>query len=425
MTEAQKALAKLLERQSKERGRMAALGLQDSLNDEQRGELDSIEAGTADLERLIRAARVAVETEESEQRETRDDAPDGEERERRELRGKIQMQRYVEAALDARSADGAEAEYNASLGIAGNGFPLDLLAPEARAEVRTTTDANAATMQGDWLDRLFADSMARQVGISFRSAAPGIQAFPVTTAGGSAAQRGRGEAATPAEWRVGVTSVGPTRNTIPVVYSDEDALRLPGLEGSLRRDMGMAMMEGIDRAVFLGDPGANEDRADITGMTKAAGIVEKTLTQVHKVDPAQTLSVFLELLDGKHAGSLDDLRIVTSVPCNTLWRSQVLAVQNETASVFKTLGMFLREQGLMWGARGELADDTAADDWGAFIGRARGIDGAGTACVWNSGRLIRDPYQGAAKGEVTLTLSYYWGLAFPRPSNFSRLKFVA
>lgn len=424
MTEAQKALAKLRERQSKERGRMAELGLQETLSDEQRSELDGIEGGTADLERLIRAATVAVEQEEAAQViETRDDAPDGEERERRELRSKVTMQRYVEAALDTRAADGAEAEFNAALGIAGNRFPLELLAPER--ETRATTDADGAVMQGEWLDRLFAQSLARRVGISFRSAAPGIQAFPVTTAGGSAAQRGRGEAAVDAAWTVGVTQIGPTRNAIPVKYADEDALRLPGLEGSLRRDMGEAMMEGIDRAVFLGDDGANENRADIVGMTTAAGIVDKTLTQAHKVDPARTLAVFLELLDGKHAGGLDDLRIVTSVGCNTLWRSQVLAVASETASVFKTLGMFLTEQGLRWTARGEIDDATGDGDWGAFIGRGRGIDGAGVACVWNSGRLIRDPYGGAKQGEVTLTLSYFWGLAFPRASNFARLKFVA
>ena len=63
VTAAQKRLRELRERQSKERGRMAELGLVDELKDEQRAELDTIEKGTPDLERQIRGATVAVDTE--------------------------------------------------------------------------------------------------------------------------------------------------------------------------------------------------------------------------------------------------------------------------------------------------------------------------------------------------------------------------
>ena len=429
MTPAQKKLKELRERQSRERQRMAELGLADSLTDETRAELDTIEAGTPDLERQLRAATAAVEAEETAQLERRTETPDGEERERRELRGKVALHRYMAAALEARAADGAEAEYNAALGLSGSRFPLELLAPERRVETglekRETTDASAATMQGEWLDRLFAETAAMRVGVSMRSVMPGVAAYPVTTAGASAAQRGRGEAAADSAWTVGVTEIKPTRNAARVLFSEEDTMRLPGLEDALRRDLGMAMTEGIDRAIFLGDAGASEDAADITGLTTATGIVEKTLTQAQKVQPGATLAAFTDLIDGIHAGDLPDLRIVASVGCNTLWRSQVLAVADETASVFKTLSMFLREQGLSWMTRGEIEAATADGDWGAFIGRGRGIDGAGVAAVWNSGMLIRDPYSGAAKGEVALTLSYFWGLAFPRASNFARLKFVA
>ncbi len=45
MTEAQKRLRDLRDRQSRERGRMAELSLLDELTDEQRSELDAIERG--------------------------------------------------------------------------------------------------------------------------------------------------------------------------------------------------------------------------------------------------------------------------------------------------------------------------------------------------------------------------------------------
>ena len=51
MTNAQKRLRELRERQSKERQRMAELGRAESLTDETRAELDTIETGTPDLGR--------------------------------------------------------------------------------------------------------------------------------------------------------------------------------------------------------------------------------------------------------------------------------------------------------------------------------------------------------------------------------------
>ena len=115
---------------------MAELAIADDLTDETRAELDGIEKGTADLERQLRAATVAVEGEEAEQREAGaaagSPANDAEDRERAELRAKVKLGGYVSAAIEQRSAAGAEAEYNAAVGIAGNRFPLELLAPPER-----------------------------------------------------------------------------------------------------------------------------------------------------------------------------------------------------------------------------------------------------------------------------------------------------
>ena len=426
MTKAQKTLAALVERQSRERQRMAELSAADELTEETRAELDTIESGVPDLERQIRAARVAVETEEAEQREeARETEPDAEDRERAELRGKVRLARYIGAAVETRAADGAEAEYNAALGIGGNKFPLELLAPPAPekrgdTEERATTDAQAAAMQSTWLDRLFSETAAMRVGITFEGVGPGVRTHPVVTAGASAAQRGRGETAADAAWTVAVTEIGPSRNTVRAVFATEDADRLPGLEAALRRDLSAALTEGVDRAIFLGDAGADEAPARIVGLN-TAGIQEITLTQANKVKAPETLAVFAGLVDGKHASALGDLMICASVGANTLWLSQIAAAAADT----KTLASFLMENGLSWGVRGDIAAATAANAFGAFIGRGRGIAGAGVAAIWQAGELIRDAYTRAADGEVALTLSHRWGFKLPRPSNFARLKFVA
>ena len=80
---------------------------------------------------------------------------------------------------------------------------------------------------------------------------------------------------------------------------------------------------------------------------------------------------------------------------------------------------------MSWEAREGLAANTNAGSFGGYVGLGRGIQGAGVAAVWSAGELIRDPYSGAATGEVALTLSYLWNFGLVRASNFARIKFVA
>lgn len=389
----------------------------DDFTDEIRSELETLKTEYASLEERHQAAIISEG-----EAETRAAAgfkePDAEDRALAELRGKARIGAYMEAAIEQRAVtEGAELELNQALEIPGNRFPLELLAP---VEERATTDADSATMQRTWLDRLFADTAAARLGVTMESVSPGVASYPVTTAGASAAQRGRADAAADAAWTVGVTEIKPSRNAVRAVFNETDAARLPGLEAALRRDLSMALSEGVDRAIFLGDAGATEDAADITGLTTAA-ISEITLTQLNKVKAPETLAAFAGMIDGKHASALAELRIVASVGANALWLSTIAAATADT----KTVAMFLRENGLAWSVRGEIETATAANDFGAFVGRGRGIRGAAVAAVWNSGQLIRDPYSNAAKGEVALTLSYFWGFALPRASSFARLKFVA
>ena len=417
MTDAQKRLRELLAQQSRERQRMAELAVVDELTDETRAELDGLETSTPDLERQLRAARQVAEAEGT--AEVREVAETGEDRELRELRSKVKLSGYVSAAIEQRSADGAEAEYNAARGIAGNRFPLEMLAPPI--EVRETTGTDTATAPRRWLDRLFAGTASQAVGITMESVPAGVASFPVTTAGASAAQRAKSQAAADAAWTIGVTEMKPKRNAVRLVFNVEDAARIPGLESALTRDLRMALVEGVDRAIFLGDTGATGADADITGLQAATGLTEKTITQANKVKGSNVLQTFAELIDGKAAMSPADLRTVLAVGANTIW-SHTLA--NTGASVDTTIAEFLRRFGLSWLARGEIETATTNGAFGAFIGLGRGLEGAGVAAVWEAGELIRDPYSGAAKGEVALTLSYLWNFGLPRASNFARIKFV-
>ena len=407
---------------------MAELAVAGELTAETRAELDTIEAGTPDMERQLRAATVAVEAEETEQRAAgaAGDTPagDAEDRERAELRAKVKLGGYVAAAIEQRSADGAEAEYNQSIGIAGNRFPLELLAPPeqraARGEEREATGVDTTTMPRTWLDRLFSGTAAQAVGVSMESVPVGKSSHPVTATGATAAQRGKSEAASDAPWTLSVIEMSPKRNAVRLLFNIEDAARIPGLESALTRDLRMTMVEGIDRAIFLGDNGATPNAADIVGLTTAAGLVEKSIPQAGKVKGSDTLQVFAELIDGKAAMMPSDLKAVFAVGANTLWSHQLA---NTGASVDTTIAEFLRRFGLNWMTRGDIETTTADTEFAAFVGLGRGLDGSGVAAVWEAGELIRDPYSGAAKGEVALTLCYLWDFKLPRASNFARVTF--
>ena len=198
------ALQRLELRRSAIRERLTAIGgLEgDAYTDEVRSEEAALQAEYGQLEQRHRSAVLVAEEPNGKEPPPPDDGgdEDAEAVEVRQLRGQAKLSRHVAAALEERPVDGVEAEYNAALEVRGAGaFPLELLVP---VEVRTTTDTDSGANQRPWLDRLFEDTAAMKVGVSFASVPPGVASFPVTTAGASAAQRAarRTPATRPGRW---------------------------------------------------------------------------------------------------------------------------------------------------------------------------------------------------------------------------------
>ena len=389
------------------RKELRALALQDDAT------AGAIGEATKKVDDLEARAAILQNVEDGENGPDRVTTEDAEARERRALRGKVHLGDYLDAAQSGRGVHGAAGEFNQHLEIGAERFPLELL------EERALTGADGAVVQGTWLDRVFENSAGMALGVSFKTVQPGQISFPVTTAGATAAQRGRTEDAVDAPWTVGVTNIEPTPNRVRAVFSRTDALRLPGLEDSIRRDLRAALKEGIDRAIFEGDAGASEDDADIVGFTTATGVTEVELTQTNKVKWPQTVKAFTDMIDGRYAASPEDLRIVATVGAARLWLATT-ANSNRNESVAQVM----RGNGLSWGVRGGIEATTTNNKFGAFIGLGRGIEGAAVAAVWSDAELIRDPYTKGASGQISLTLATNWGFKICRAANFARLKFV-
>ena len=239
---------------------------------------------------------------------------------------------------------------------------------------------------------------ASRVGVTFESVEPGAKSYPVTTAGAAGKQRGRKEAADAAAWAFGVTELKPTRNAVHAVFSREDDLRNPGLQDALTRDLRMSLADAVDLAVFEGDDAANEDVGDITGLQTAADVVEEELTQSGKIKGSDVLAAFAAMIDGTHATQGSELRTVLSVGAQRLWMS---GLANTGASVDTTIAEFLKRAGIELSSRGGIDTATTDGTFGAFVGRDRGLVGAGVAAIWSDGMLIVDPFIRENRGNST------------------------
>ena len=387
-------------------------GIEGELSDEVKVELPKLRAEAGDIELRFQAAKESENVREVENAET------SEGREYRELRSKVGLNRYISAASEKRAVDGAELEFNQALSVGVHKLPLEILAP---VEERATTDVDTVATPNRWLDRLFSVSAAARVGVTFESVAPGMKSYPITKTGATGAQRGRKENAAIAPWTVSVSELKPTRNSVHAVFSREDDLRNPGLESALTRDLRMALVDAVDLAVFEGDADANEDGADITGLQTATGVVEEELMQSEKVKGADVLGAFAAMIDGKHATAGSDLKVVLSVGAQRLWMS---TLANSGNAADTTISEFLTRAGIVFSARGGINTATTNNTFGAFVGRARGIEGAGVAPTWADAQIIVDPFTSARSSEINLSLSTFWNFGLVRPSNFARLKFV-
>ena len=283
-----------------------------------------------------------------------------------ELESRASMSGYVAAACDGRGVDGTHKELNDHLGISGNKFPLRLLAPPY--EQRAETAADIALTPRRWLDRLFAQTAAETLGITFESVPSGMTSYPVTTAGAAPVQRGKTQQIADAPWTVGVETMHPTRHGARAVFNVEDAARVPGLEDALQRDLRMALVESMDTAIIKGDGSADDNTEDITGLQTATGVAETTITQTLKVKIANVLGFFAGLVDGKNATSFADLGVVASVGSNTLWWSTLAASGNNAD---RLMADSMMSSGINWMARAGIATATLNGDFGAYIGLRR------------------------------------------------------
>ena len=322
MTEAQKRLREVLDRQSRERARMAELGKGETWTDETRAEYDRLEAGVPDLEREIRAARSAVDAEEAESRAKGgedDKAPDAEMRERIELRGRAMLINYVLAAATGKIVGGAEAELCAAAGIAPGQIPLELWDVPRPAEARQEGDGEARAITpapgtvGVNLDpirpAIFANSIAPRLGIEMPRVASGTYATGTITTSQTAAAKAKSAAIDATAGAITVATATPKRVSARLELALEDiaAIGAANFESILRENLALALSDELDDQAINSDGSA----PNLSGMFKALTDPSAPAAGVATFDTF--VGAFAGGIDGLWASTVADVAMIAGV----------------------------------------------------------------------------------------------------------------
>ena len=435
MTAAQKRFRELRERQSQERGRMAELAIVDQLSDEQRSELDTIERGTPDLERQIRAATGAVEDEEKAAETRQANEPDAELRERRELRGRASLTEYLLARLSGRMVAGAEAELAKAAEIRDGAIPLELWdVPEPIERRQTDVVSGAPGTTGLNLDRIrpsvFAASIAPRLGIEMPRVMSGTYASATISTSLTAtaeAKSGRADATAAA---FDVTSVTPKRISARLAIAIEDvaAVGQANFESILRENLALALSAALDDQAINGDGNA----PNLTGIFQRLADPTAAPTAISDFDAYA--AAHANGVDGLWANTIKDVMIVVG-PETYQHASRVFQTATNYKGEMSAAAYAMANAGGFWtNERMPDADTFMGTDniQQAILYR----QGRSTMNMMNGGAMrtaviphwneigIDDIYSGSASGERFSTLHVLLGdVIMVQPRAYSQIAF--
>ena len=239
---------------------------------------------------------------------------DGEGREVRKLAGRARVGDFVAAALTGRAVRGASAEYAAAVGADGM-LPLALLEPETETRAVTPGPSDeTVTSTRPTVPYAFQRTDAAALGVSMPTVAPGEAHFPALTTAPPAGPKAEDAAADATAAAFSLTKRTPTRITGQFVVRLEDIALFPAMESDLRRSIGRAIADSLDKQIING----NGTAPNLTGLfgvatdVSAASAVETFATGVARI---------AALVDGTHANGWGDIRLLVGSDTFELYAS--------------------------------------------------------------------------------------------------------
>ena len=363
----------------------------DALTDEIRSESETLQTEYRDTETKLRAAIVADGGTE----DTQGNEVDAEQRERLELRGKSRVSRFVTAAVNGRTVDGAEAEYGAAWGCPGLA-PLEMFeraGPVEEHRAVTPGPATAGTSLAPIVPAIFQRSVAAYLGIDMPTVGSGDAGYPVLATSLTGGPKAESAEAAESAASFEVTTARPRRITGAVRFTREDAARLGGMEEALVQNLSDVLTDGGDNQALNGSgtgDGTLNGLLNILDNPAAPAAAQETF--------ARYVTALASHVDGTFAVDLAGVRMLcgpqTYRHAAGVFRSNNSEVTAEQWLTDRTGGF--RTSGRIAAPAGNIQQ--------AVVRRANPAgDRVAVMPVWQGVELIRDPYSSAGKGEVVIT----------------------
>ena len=398
--------------------------IREALNaEDQPDNADALKTEYRSLEKEFRDVVKAEQEAQAQQRANGNPADDGtgEGAEFRALMDRIEIRNYLVPAAAGNHLGGAEAELNQALKIGDSGsvtLPWEVLLPEDRTEDRATEHrADAATdlaadigprVQQSIVGRVFADSSAAYLGVALPTVGVGEQQFVSLTAGVTAAQKAKAAAVDAEAATFTPKALTPIRLTARYLFSIEDAARLRGMESALRNDLRAAMRDQLDKQVISGDG----DAPNVSGFLAAAakGGLAAEADPGNAIAFGGVTSLFADQVDGLYAKTVNDVRMLIGEK------------SYQTIIGLQSNGIFIADRFRnQFQVSANTPDAANSIEEGIAFKTARPTGNA-VAPVWQGVSLIRDPYSGAASGQIALTAVMLWNFAILRAAAYDRIK---
>jgi HK97 family phage major capsid protein len=419
---------KIQRRQSEVRQALAELAKADTLTDETRAKIDTLDAEYSDNERRLRAALVA----ESEEREAaKGELETRSEREWSTMLGGFEM-RQVAMALDhGHQLSGQTAEIVSEMRSNGQfqGIPVPLMALEQRAGETVAAGVTDPISTRPIIDRLFPDSVAAKMGAAMVNIGVGEAEWPVVTSSVSAGWAD-GELAPvpgPSVFQTTDRPLAPDHNLGIQMKVSRKALKQSGaaLEQAVRRDMNSALRTELDKAIFTGT-GAN---GQPLGVVTGAGTYGINSTAM---DDEPTYAGFLAEITGFMAANA----ITSPDQVRALMRPELFGYLESTLNTVTQTTEYYRLAFLLAGRRAEgttfpsnitmtanalaAPSGTPVETELLFTTSTGGVAPIYVG-LWGAVDVVRDPYSDAASGGLRLTALTTADVTVARPAQLRLL----
>lgn len=319
------------------------------------------------------------------------------------LTERIECRNYLQAAMTDNAVTGAERELQQELKLQDNAMPLEALDPGIRAEDRqdVATGVPAAAIghpRQSLLRRIFRRTDAAWLGVQMPSVAPGEPVYPVMSAGTTGEMLSAGGEVDAAAATFTGHTVSPTRGTARYLYRVEDAAKFGGLEETLRADLREVMGQLLDDQVVSGSGVSPNLSGFIVNAAARSGNAPSAVANIASFDTS-----LADGIDGLYAYGPAGVRHFIGVGTQ-----QFLMKTRITTGETPTIGELWGANGAVWRASARVAaQDGTTNIQEAY--RFRPAEFRAVAPIWQGISLVRDPFSGAAKGEVAITAIMLFG----------------